>query len=458
MRRDLQSPISTVEADAAFEGLARFDHVVLAVSGGPDSMALMALVAEWRARFEGLKRNLLVATVDHGLRAESRREAEMVGAEARCLGLPHVILSWDGAKPTAGLSAAAREARYRLLEAYVRAVATGDIAIVTAHHRDDQAETFAMRLARGAGVDGLAGMRSERPLRDGASIMLTRPLLAFSKARLLATLAQRGIGYVEDPTNRDERYERARVRSALEQMEDAGLSSEAIATSARRLGEAREALAYAEAQFVASLDLSYGNDVFAKFDRRAFEAGPAFLRQKILARLIARYGGASPSPQLFEVEDLVARMQRDTASAATLGGALVSSGARFVRVWREVGRLRQAEITLAAGEATVWDQRFVVRFAPDQPGAAEAVTVKPLGEKGYAAIAPRLAPTRRPPTRAAQALPSFWIGDSFLAAPSLAPFALFGAAPLDPKAYVISPWPALPDLKESAVRLEAKSW
>ncbi|MBS0253511.1 MAG: tRNA lysidine(34) synthetase TilS, partial [Proteobacteria bacterium] len=430
MRRDLQSPLSIAEADAALAALARFDHVVLAVSGGPDSMALMALAAEWRMRVEEPNPKVSVATVDHGLRAESRREAEMVGVEARRLGLPHVILSWDGEKPSSGLSAAAREARYRLLEAHAKTVFTGNVAIVTAHHRDDQAETFAMRLARGAGLDGLASMRSERPLREGASIMLTRPLLAFPKARLLATLAQRGIGYADDPTNCDQRYERTRVRSALEQMDEAGLSSEAIATSARRLGEAREALAYAEAQFVAALDLSYGNDVFAKFDRRAFEAGPAFLRQKVLAKLIARYGGASPSPQLFEVEDMVARMQRDTASAATLGGAMVSSGARFVRVWREVGRLGQSEISLSPGEATVWDQRFVVRFSPAQAHSADVVTVKPLGEKGYAAIAARLVPARKPPTRAAQALPSFWWGDNFLAAPSLAPFALFDAAPL----------------------------
>lgn len=458
MRRDLQSPLSIVEADAALAALARFGHVVLAVSGGPDSMALMALVAEWLPRSEEPKPKVSVATVDHGLRAESRREAEMVGAEARRLGLPHVILSWDGAKPTAGLSAAAREARYRLLEAHAKTVSTGNAAIVTAHHRDDQAETFAMRLARGAGLDGLASMRSERPLREGASIMLMRPLLGFPKARLLATLVQRGISYADDPTNRDQRYERSRVRCALEQMGEVGLSSEAIATSARRLGEAREALAYAEAQFVASLELSYGNDVFAKFERRAFEAGPAFLRQKVLGRLIARYGGASPSPQLFEVEDMVARMQRDAASAATLGGAVVSSGARFVRVWREVGRLGQAEISLSPGETTVWDQRFVVRFAPAQSSADDAVTVKPLGEKGYAAIAERLAPGKRPPTRAAQALPSFWIGDSFLAAPSLAPFALFDAPPLDPRACEIRSWLPLPDLKKLAVRSEAKGW
>lgn len=458
MRRDLTSPISIVEADAALAVLTRFDHVVLAVSGGPDSTALMALAAEWRARLEKPKPNISVATVDHGLRSESRSEAEMVGAEATRLGLPHVILSWHGVKPIAGVSAAAREARYRLLEAHARSFSVNEVAVVTAHHRDDQAETFAMRLARGAGLDGLASMRSERPLGEGSSFMLLRPLLAFPKARLRATLDQRGIGYADDPTNRDRRYERARVRLTLEQMEEAGLSSEAMATSARRLGEARDALAYAEEHFVASLDLSYGNDVFAKFDRRVFEDGPVFLRQKVLARLIERYGGASPVPQLCEVEDLVARMQRDTASTATLGGAVVSSGARFVRVWREFGRLRQAEIGLSPGQEIVWDQRFVARFAPDWPGATDPVTVKPLGEKGYAAIAERLAPATRPPTRAALALPSFWVGDSLVAAPSLAPFASLDAVSLDPGAYEVRPRLPLPEIKKLAVPSPAKGW
>jgi tRNA(Ile)-lysidine synthase len=310
------------------------------------------------------------------------------------------------------------------------------VAIVTAHHRDDQAETFAMRLARGAGIDGLSAMRAERPLRDGGAVMLLRPLLAFPKARLVATLASRGVAYADDPTNRDGRYERARVRSMLSDFEEAGFSSDALATSARRLGDAREALAYAQERFVETLHLSFGNEVFARFDRQAFEHGPAFLRQKILARLIGRFGGASPAPQLSEVEDLVARMQRDGASAATLGGAMISSGSRFVRVWREAGRLDQSEIRLLAGETKVWDQRFLLHRSEFHTSAVTGiVTVKPLGEKGYAAVRSRLAPMRQPPARAALALPSFWDGASLIAAPSLAPFALSDAPPLDPPGY-----------------------
>jgi tRNA(Ile)-lysidine synthase len=434
-------PITDVEADAAFAGLARFDHVVLAVSGGPDSVALMVLAAEWRERVAHSTTALAVATVDHGLRAESRREAEHVAAEAKRLGLSHSILTWDGAKPRTGLPLAAREARYRLLEDHARSFGTGHFAIVTAHHLDDQAETLAMRLARGAGIDGLSGMRSERPLHDSSPFTLVRPLLAVGKARLIATLAARGIAYTDDPSNGDQRFERARVRSLLPQLAAGGLTPEALATSARRLNDARTALVYAEDRFVASLELSFGNEVFARFDRRAFDDGPVFLRQKVISRLIGRYGGASPAPQLSEVEDLVARMQRENAATVTLGGAMISCGSRFIRVWREAGRLDHAEISLIPGEAQVWDRRFVLRVTGDWFGRAQsgAVTIKPLGEKGYAAIMSRLAPSRRPPTRAARALPSFWAGETFIAAPSLAPFALFNLPPLDPVGCELNP-------------------
>ncbi len=206
MSRDPQLPITDVEADAAFAGFARFDHVVLAVSGGPDSMALMVLAAEWQARVAHSATALSVATVDHGLRAESRREAEHVASEAKRLGLSHSILPWDGAKPRTGLPLAAREARYRLLEEHARSFGAGHVAIVTAHHLDDQAETLTMRLARGAGIDGLSGMRSERPLYDDSPFVLVRPLLTIGKARLVATLAARGISYADDPSNGDQRY------------------------------------------------------------------------------------------------------------------------------------------------------------------------------------------------------------------------------------------------------------
>jgi len=427
MQCDAQMPIAPVEADAVFRPLAKFEHVVLAVSGGPDSMALLVLAAEWQQRRTDALPSLSVATVDHGLRPEASREAEFVARESRRLGLPHATLRWTDEKPVTGIPDAARRARYQLLEAHAQSLSARNGAVVTAHHLDDQAETFAMRLARGAGAAGLAAIPAERALREGSTVRLLRPLLAFPKSRLIATLSVRGVSCVDDPTNRDSQYERARVRSALPALEAAGIPVSALAMSARRLGEAEAALRYADEGFAATLDLSFGNEVFAVFQRDAFRDGPVLLRQRLLARLIARYGGASEKPALSEIEDLTARLQTEEKSAATLGGAMVSSGSRFVRVWREAGRLTQSDLVLAPGESGTWDRRFIVRRAPNAIGA---VKVRPLGPENYLMIADRLIRGRRPPARAAHALPSFWQGDDLVAVPSLAPLVMASQAPL----------------------------
>ena len=177
------TPLSISESGAAFDRLALYPKLALAVSGGPDSLALLHLAAAWRAaRGEGPE--LHVLTVDHGLRAASREEALMVGRLASALGLPHAILEWErqGERHTA-LQARARAARYDLMVAYCHA---HDIpALATAHTLDDQAETFLMRLKRGSGLDGLAAI----PMTGAWSgIAVERPLLDVAKARLIATL------------------------------------------------------------------------------------------------------------------------------------------------------------------------------------------------------------------------------------------------------------------------------
>jgi len=200
-------PVTLSEAQELLAPLTRFPHVALAVSGGPDSLALMRLAARWRAEL-GLALKLSVLTVDHGLRASSREEAELVGRMASALGLPHAILTWEGKEPhSRSLQARARAARYDLMVAYCH---EHDIPVlVTAHHLDDQAETFLMRLKRGSGLDGLAAI----PERGAwAGITVLRPLLDVPKARLVATLDEAGIAFVSDPSNVDPRFERARVR------------------------------------------------------------------------------------------------------------------------------------------------------------------------------------------------------------------------------------------------------
>ena len=182
-------------------------------------MALFHLMAEWRAEGEA-RPDLTVLTVDHGLRAESREEAAMVARMAESSGLRHAILTWtQGASQSGGLQERAREARYDLMAAYCHA---HDIpALVTAHHLDDQAETFLMRLKRGSGLDGLAAI-PEESVWSGIAVL--RPLLDMPKARLAATLVAAGLGWAEDPSNRDERFERARMRADGEALAKLGLT------------------------------------------------------------------------------------------------------------------------------------------------------------------------------------------------------------------------------------------
>ena len=404
------------DADELFASLARFSNIVVAVSGGPDSLALLTLLAEWRARLGSGAPAISVATVDHGLRAASTSEAEYVARYAASLGLAHRTLVWRGDKPATGIPQAARTARYGLLEAYAATLSKpGFTAIATAHTRDDQAETFVMRLARGAGVDGLAAMQAERPVNDGSLITLVRPLLAISKSRLTAALQERGVAFLDDPTNSDRAFERVRVRELLQALDASGVSARALATSARRMGEARAALDYASQQFETTLALSLNDDIFCQFDRAAFEQGPVVLRQRVLKRLLDRFGGASKPAQLSEIEDMANRLARAPRMRAALGGAVVSAGTRFVRIWREHGRIGAPNLTLAAGSGALWDQRFWVTVSANAPGA---VDVRPLGVAGALSIKGEKR-VLNSPTQAIEALPAFWTADTLLAVPSL---------------------------------------
>lgn len=209
--------------------------VLLSVSGGPDSTALMHAAAGLRPG-----RSVTVATVDHGLRPESRAEAEGVGRLAARLGLSHRVLTWE-APSRVGIQQEAREARYRLLAAH--AAATGADLVLTAHTRDDQAETVLMRLIAGSGPAGLAGMRRERALGEGIS--LARPFLDLPKADLTAYCEAHGLPYLTDPSNADPRFARGRLRDLMPGLAAEGLSAERLCRLAGRLARDEAALACA---------------------------------------------------------------------------------------------------------------------------------------------------------------------------------------------------------------------
>jgi tRNA(Ile)-lysidine synthase len=307
--------LSAADIDALFAPLARARSLLIAVSGGPDSTALLLMAAEW-ARRRGRTR-IEAATVDHGLRPESAEEARGVAALCARLGVAHRVLQWKGPKPASRLQERAREARYHLLVGRAKAIAAD--ALVTAHHADDQAETVLFRLLRGSGVAGLRGMELTTT-RDGVTI--ARPLIGLKKRDLIAFAQARGAAFVDDPSNADPRFARTRLRALLAKLGDEGLDAEALDRLARRAGETEQALAHMTAEVEAGLGAE------GPIDGRALYAAPIAIVQRILARRIAAAGGRDPSRIGLEKIEALAIGLREAlgerrAFGANLGGALV---------------------------------------------------------------------------------------------------------------------------------------
>jgi tRNA(Ile)-lysidine synthase len=349
MPDDDHSAISAQQAKALFAEWKAAPAIVLAVSGGPDSIALLWLAARWRRALARGPR-LIAVTVDHGLRPEAAREARDVKRLARSLELPHRTVRWAGAKPKTGLPAAARAARYRLLAEAARA--NGATHILTAHTRDDQAETLLMRMLRGSGIAGLAAMARQSE-RDG--VWLSRPFLNVSKSQLVATLEKAKIGFADDPTNRDSHFTRPRLRAIMPVLAAEGGDARNLARLAARLARANaavEILADGAERYLAlkgreTPDAGFDAKGFdakgfdAKgFDAKAFAAMPEEIRLRLLLRAIDRLGHEGPA-ELGKVETLLSALDRafDEATAArrpklkqTLAGALISLADGRIRI------------------------------------------------------------------------------------------------------------------------------
>src|SRR5499427_4311180 len=236
MPDDNQSPLSALDAKRLFADWKRAPAIVIAVSAGPDKDELMWLMARWR-RALAHGPHLVAVTVDHGLRKQAAREAREVKHLAQMLELPHRTMRWTGVKPRTGLPAVARAERYRLLAKIARSV--GATHVLTAHTRDDQAETLLMRLLRGSGIAGLSAMARESE-RDG--ILLARPFLDVPKSRLAATLNKARIAFADDPTNRDATFMRPRLRALLPLLAAEGGDARGLSRLASRLARANAAV------------------------------------------------------------------------------------------------------------------------------------------------------------------------------------------------------------------------
>lgn len=331
--------------------------VALALSGGGDSLALALMAADWARTHD---RRLLILTVDHRLRPESRDWTTACAATARRLGADFRALAWEGEKPVSGLPAAARTARHRLIAEAARQA--GARVVLMGHTASDRLEAAAMRQA-GASTPSPREWTPSPAWPEGRDTFLLRPLLAVRRAELRTWLAGRAETWIEDPANDDPRFARARARASL-----SGAERDIAAARPEGLADLAQAAA----------DRAGG----VVLPRELLRAAPPELAQTLVAAACLCAAGTTRPPRSDRLARLTAALIGDTRVTATLAGARIEADDREVRFLREAGEAARgglAPLTLAAGETGVWDGRFEI--TADRP-----LTIRALA--GHAAQLP----------------------------------------------------------------------
>jgi tRNA(Ile)-lysidine synthase len=345
-------PISLGEFTSSLASIAQFESspfLAVAVSGGPDSLALAILADSWVRERGG---EICALTVDHRLRPESGDEIRRLGAWLSARAIRHEILVWTGEKPRTGIQEAARFARYRLLGGWCRDQAC--LHLLTGHHRDDQIETHLIRRRAHSGPDGLAGMSAIRELAD---CRLLRPLLGVARDRLASFLEAEGQPFVSDPSNFDPAFERSRLRQGDgAPAGEAGVSR--LLGEIQAFGRRRAAHEHVLNDLLARY-VSLHPAGFALLDPAMMSESSSELVERLVSAVTAAIGGASYPPR----RERIARLREALGGAARRGHTL--GGCRFIR-WRErvlvTRELARAAppLRLRQGERMIWDRRFEV--------------------------------------------------------------------------------------------------
>ena len=332
--------LESLDLDALFAPVAGAKKLALAVSGGPDSLALLLLANEW-TKAPGRPR-LVIYSVDHGLRPEAADEVAMVLREAASLNIAARGLRWQGDKPETGVQAAARKARYGMLATAM--AEDGAEYLLTAHHLGDQAETVLMRLAHGSGIEGLRGMDRFITV-EGCRIF--RPLLAVEPETLEMIVAYAGLTPARDPSNGDRHYERVRWRQMMPELEELGLDLRRLGDFATRIGDA-DSLIAAETERAFALLVHLGPDGDAELPHAGIVALNRAVAVRLLGRVLRIVGGDRKPHALGALESLHGKLaSREALRPTTLHGCVIQSDGMTISVRPEGAR--RASSLLTAG-------------------------------------------------------------------------------------------------------------
>lgn len=364
--------------------------IAVGVSCGADSLALILLLSH--AGY-----NVTALSVDHGLRAAAKDEISFASTLMKQKNIPHKVLEWVGPKPTSNIQAGARKARYDLMQEWC--VGAGVRHLCVAHHLDDQAETFLMRLARGSGVKGLSAMQAVKNLSK--EVQLIRPLLKVPKADLINYLQAQNISWIEDPSNQNDDFDRVTVRNFLKNPPLAGFTCQRLVSTAENMQRAQGALDYYTRQWLNSyVDTDFFG--YLAIDPSGFNAAPDEIVYRAISSVISYFGGQDYTPRFEKLTRLVAEMQTTDFSGATLAGV------QFIRlksgvflVFRELG-------TLSSQNAQMGGQYSDI-YTIDRLNDMAEIWVKPIGTNNWPIVKKAMPEfMEHIPHSIRLTMPSFW--------------------------------------------------
>lgn len=356
-------------------------HFALAVSGGGDSMGLLALAAELVAQADAPR--LSVLSVDHGLRAEAAQEIDAVAAACADYGLPHVRLLADKPLSSRDLQQQARTMRYRLMARWC-ADNQAD-GVLTAHHMQDQAETVLMRLARHSGLNGLGGMAArQNMMTEAGPVLILRPLLAHTRDFLRDMAAQAGLPMAQDPSNHDRRFERVRWRQALPKLQECGLDTKALVGLADDMRAIRLSLDKQLCDWLDTHAMWHDYGVLC-LPRAAYLALSNEAQNRLMSAFIGFFGGLAHPPKRAAIAAFAARPLADGAGGATLGGAHLRWRSKTVFLGRETAAMPVMPASSLKPSRRLFDNRFFLSSPTQGPNVA-GLTIAALGKAGVQAL------------------------------------------------------------------------